>query len=248
MLDNEKQIAAFRALGAEGLHPPAALSITQLTADHAIEKAAYLHKLVKQETAYPDPVTAAVRTINEASGKLTIAANAANAFHHAIKDYQSPSQLIQMRLGWTCYLKGNLLADSTPFHLIEAIADSQITTTQNQLVTRLKTEDIKAAMDEINAVLAKNRGAGGVASRLTDKQILRLNNAAEALTGSLSDLDRATEAVNRLATQANDSASHAQKSFSDAVSISIISGLLESTVMADALKAITPTSVMSALS
>ncbi|PHM72392.1 hypothetical protein [Xenorhabdus sp. KJ12.1] len=103
-------------------------------------------------------------------------------------------------------------------------------------------------MDEINAVLAKNRGAGGVASRLTDKQILQLNNAAEALTGSLSDLDRATEAVNRLATQANDSAHRAQKSFSDAVSISIISGLLESPIMADVLKAITPTSVMSSLS
>ncbi|OKP01552.1 hypothetical protein [Xenorhabdus eapokensis] len=248
MLDNEKQIAAFRALGVEGLHPPAALIITKLTADSAIKKAAYLRQLVKKETTYPAPVTTALRKINDASGKLTIAANAANAFHDAIKDYQSPSQLIQMRIGWTCYLKGNLLSDSTPFHLIEAIADSQITTAQNQLVTHLKTEDIKAAMDEINIVLTNSVGAGGIASRLTDKQILTLNSAVKALTGALSELDQATEAVNRLATQASDSVSHAQKSFRDAVSVSIISGLLESTVMTGALNAITPASVISALS
>ncbi|PHM51578.1 hypothetical protein [Xenorhabdus hominickii] len=248
MLDNEKQIAAFRALGTEGLHPPAALTISKLTADTASEKAAYLRELVKKETTYPASVANALSKITDAIGKLTIAANTANTFHNAINDYQSPSQLIQLRIGWTCYLKGRILPDGTPFHLIEAIADTKITTAQNQCVTDIKADDIKVAMEDINSILANSVGAGGMASKLTDKQTVRLNNAAEALDRSLRDLDKATEAVNRLATQANDSANNAQKSFSDAVSISIISGLLESTVMTDALKAITPASVISALS
>ncbi|KMJ46658.1 hypothetical protein AB204_02195 [Xenorhabdus khoisanae] len=248
MLDNEKQIAAFRALGAEGLHPPAALTISKSTAASAIEKASSLRKLVKKETTYPASVTHALSKITDAIGKLTVSANAANAFHNAINSYQNPSQLIQMRIGWTCYLKGNLLPDSTPFHLIEAIADTEITTVQNQLVAGIQTGDIKAAMDEINPILANSLGAGGLVSRLTDEQTSRLNHAAEALARSLDSLNKATEAINRLATQANDSANHAQKSFSDAVSVSIISGLIESPVMVDALKAVTPASVISALS
>ncbi|MDE9467038.1 hypothetical protein [Xenorhabdus bovienii] len=246
MLDNEKQITAFRALSAEGLHPPVTLAISKSTADKSTAKAAYLRKLVKKEATYPDSVTNALSKITDAIGKLTISANAANAFYNTINGYQNPSQLIQMRIGWTCYLKGNLLPDNTPFHLIEAIADTEIMVAQNRLVTNIKTDDIKAAMDDINSILTI--GAGGIAQRLTDEQISRLNNAAKALEHSLNGLDKATESVNRLAIQANDSANSAQKSFSDAVNISMISGLLESTVMTGALKAITPTSVISALS
>ncbi|WP_275349472.1 hypothetical protein [Xenorhabdus bovienii] len=201
---------------------------------------------MKKEATYPASVTNALSKITDAIGKLTVSANAANAFYNTINGYQNPSQLIQMRIGWTCYLKGNLLPDSTPFHLIEAIADTKIMVAQNRLVTNIKTDDIKAAMDDINSILTI--GAGGIAQRLTDEQISRLNNAAKALEHSLNGLDKATESVNRLAIQANDSANSAQKSFSDAVDISMISGLLESTVMTGALKAITPTSVISALS
>ncbi|MBD2782211.1 hypothetical protein ID852_03230 [Xenorhabdus sp. 42] len=248
MLDNEKQIAAFRALAAEGLHPPAALGIAQSTADNALEKAALLRQLVKAETRYPASVTHAVNKVTDAIGKLTVSANAAHAFHDAIKGYQNPSQLIQMRIGWTCYLKGHLLPDSTPFHLIEAIADTDMTTAQHRFVAGINTDDIQAAMMGINSRLDNRLGAGDLISTLTDEQITRLTDAAEALTHSLDGLDNATEAVNRLATQANDSASRAQKSFSDAVSVSMLAGLLESPVMTGALKAITPASVIAALS
>ncbi|MDC9590746.1 hypothetical protein PSI23_15995 [Xenorhabdus sp. XENO-10] len=246
MLDNEKQIAAFKALVAEGLHPPAALTTSKLTADKATEKSSYFRELVKEEITYPTSITHSLSKITDAIGKLTISANAASAFYHAIDGYQNPSQLIQMRIGWTCYLKGNILPNSTPFYLIEAISDTGITTAQNRLVTDIKIDEIKAAMDDINSTLAT--GAGGISSQLTAKQIARLNKAAEALDHSLIELENATEAVNRLAIQANDSANNAKKSFSNAVDISLISGLLESSVMADALKAITPKSVISALS
>ncbi|PHM39205.1 hypothetical protein Xmau_03112 [Xenorhabdus mauleonii] len=248
MLNNEKQIAAFRALAAEGLHPPAALGIAKSTADNALEKAALLRQLVKAETRYPASVTYAVNKVTDVIGKLTVSANAAHAFHNAINGYQNPSPLTQMRIGWACYLKGHLLPDNTPFYLIEAIADTDITTTQHRLVAGINTGDIQAAMKEINSRLDNRLGAGGLIPTLSDEQITRLTDTAEALTRSLENLDKATEAVNRLATQANDSANRAQKAFNDAVSVSIISGLLESPVMTGALKAITPVSVIAALS
>ncbi|WP_143707607.1 hypothetical protein [Xenorhabdus szentirmaii] len=140
------------------------------------------------------------------------------------------------------------MPDSTPFHLIEAIADTDITTAQNRLIVGINTDDIQAAMNSINSLLDNRLGAGGLIPTLTDEQIARLNDAAETLTRSLDDLDKATEAVNRLATQANDSANRAQKSFRNAVSVSMLAGLLESPAMTRALKAITPVSVIAALS
>ncbi|CDL85631.1 hypothetical protein [Xenorhabdus szentirmaii] len=98
MLDNEKQIAAFRALGAEGLHPPAALCIAKSTADNSLKKAALLRQLMKPEMSYPASVIHAVNKVTDAISKLTVSANAAHAFHDAINGYQSPSQLIQIRI------------------------------------------------------------------------------------------------------------------------------------------------------
>ncbi|WP_169924756.1 hypothetical protein [Xenorhabdus mauleonii] len=38
------------------------------------------------------------------------------------------------------------MPDSTPFHLIEAIADTSMTTAQHQPIAGINTDDIQAAM------------------------------------------------------------------------------------------------------
>lgn len=255
MLDNEKQIAAFKALAAEGIHAPASLITAQATGEQATSKAGLLDSMVKPEITYPASVSDSLKKITNASLILAAAASAANQFSLAINGYQSPSQLIQMRIGWECYLKGNELNADTPFYLIDAIADVELTLAQSQLISAIQTGNTEAAMKDINSTLSVGgigvgdvSGSGGLTPQLTDKQIVRLATAAAELISSLSGVGTTSETVKALAEKASDSAHKANLSFSDAVGVSIISGLLESTVMAGALKAITPSSVINALS
>ncbi|EKN4689578.1 hypothetical protein JE944_003117 [Yersinia ruckeri] len=256
MLDNEKQIAAFKALAVEGIHAPASLITAQATGEQATSKAGLLDSMVKPEITYPASVSDSLKKITNASLILAAAASAANQFSLAINGYQSPSQLIQMRIGWECYLKGNELNADTPFYLIDAIADVELTLAQSQLISAIQTGNTEAAMKDINSTLSVGAGigvgdvsgSGGLTPQLTDKQIVRLATAAAELISSLSGVGTTSETVKALAEKASDSAHKANLSFSDAVGVSIISGLLESTVMAGALKAITPSSVINALS
>ncbi|MDE9472467.1 hypothetical protein KKJ12_05740 [Xenorhabdus bovienii] len=62
MLDNEKQITAFRALSAEGLHPPVTLAISKSTADKSTAKAAYLGVLRRNPRFFRCRVSAWVVT------------------------------------------------------------------------------------------------------------------------------------------------------------------------------------------
>lgn len=245
MLDNDKQIAAFKALAAEGLHAPASLTTAQSTDVEATSKSEKLASLVMANISYPPTVSDSLTKISNAVSILKSAANAANQFAMAIGGYQSPSQLTQMRIGWECYLKGNEQPETTPFYLITAIADIEFTAAQGQLVSALQTVNTEAAMADINATLSV--GAGGIAPALTEEQISKLATATDELIKATSDISKASFSVNELASQANDSAHQANKAFSDAVSVSIISGLLESSVMSDALTAITPISVINAL-
>lgn len=245
MLDNDKQIAAFKALAAEGLHAPASLTTAQSTDAQATSKAEKLASLVIANISYPPIVSDSLNKISNTVSILKSAASAANQFAMAIGNYQSPSQLTQMRIGWECYLKGNEQPETTPFYLITAIADIEFTATQGQLVSAIQTVNTEAAMADINATLSV--GADGLASALTEEQISKLATATDELIKATSGISKASFSVNELASQANDSAHQANKSFSDAVSVSIISGLLESSVMSDALTAITPISVINAL-
>ena len=243
MLDNDKQINAFAALSASGMVTPAPVVVCEGTQARAEQLAASVRALLLPDVAYPADVSAYTGKL---PGYAAILDAAAAGFVTAVKPYSSPSELLQLKTGWECHVKGNRLSPAPAFALVAAMGDETITGSVRDLLQAVTLSALSGAMGAVNAK-AGAAAPGAIAPALTDEEIAALKDATSALDALLSPVPASTLALAHLADQVNASTSTAKKAMSDAVAMALTSGLHGDPVMGQAVSAIMPAAVLAAL-
>jgi len=246
MLDNDKQINAFAALSASGMVTPAPVVICEGAQARAEQLAASVRALLLPDVTYPADVSGYTGKLSGYAASLDAAAGAAAGFVAAVKPFSSPSELLQLKTGWECHVKGNRLSPAPAFALVAAMGDEAITGAVGDLLQAVSLSALSGAMGAVNAK-AGAAAPGAIAPALTDEEIAALKDATSALDALLSPVPASTLALAHLADQVNASTSTAKKAMSDAVAIALTSGLHGDPVMGQAVSAIMPAAVLAAL-
>ncbi|MDV1094969.1 hypothetical protein ACSI5N_25435 (plasmid) [Raoultella ornithinolytica] len=256
MLDNKGQVKAFQILSASGLITPASVTISREAASQATNRAESILALLLEGVTYPPAVSGYTGQLPGFADRLTQASTAATALADAIATYATPSQLLQMKLGWECHVKGNEINPEPPFSLVTGMGDTQTPQSLLDGVSGLVTDDLTRAMNAINAKVGASGAASQVAGEagettppvLSEKEIKDLQDAVETIAASLAVIGATAGAVNALAGDINASTNQAEKGFKNAVSISLTNSLSTNPVMLPAITLIMPEGVMEALS
>lgn len=246
MLDNDKQINAFAALSASGMVTPAPVVICEGAQARAEQLAASVRALLLPDVTYPADVSGYTGKLSGYAASLDAAAGAAAGFVAAVKPFSSPSELLQLKTGWECHVKGNRLSPAPAFALVAAMGDEAITGAVGDLLQAVSLSALSGAMGAVNAK-AGAAAPGAIAPELTDEEIAALKDATSALDALLSPVPASTLSLAHLADQVNASTSTAKKAMSDAVAIALTSGLQGDPVMGQAVSAIMPAAVLAAL-
>ena len=252
MLDNDKQINAFAALSASGMVTPAPVVVCEGAQARAEQLAAFVRALLLPDVTYPAEVSGYTGKLSGYAASLDTAAGAAAGFVAAVKPFSSPSELLQLKTGWECHVKGNRLSPAPAFALVAAMGDEAITGAVGDLLQAVSLSALSGAMGAINAKAgaAEAPGATGgaaIAPAFTEEETAALSEATSALDALLLPLPGSTSALARLADQVSASTSTAKKAMSDAVAIALTSGLSGDPVMGQAVSAIMPAAVLAAL-
>lgn len=257
MLDNDKQIEAFGILSAQGLTTPAPVVKYREAISLAAEFSQGITALYLPDAEYPSAISEYTTKLPGYLAGLTSATIAANGFISAIEGYTSPSELLQMKIGWECHAKGNRLNPAPAFALVEGLRDNDVS---GGMVAKLKEVSLEAladAMKPINdkmTVAAGTPAAGGTATpaplpppTFTPDEITALKNATDALDPLFSGLAATSELTRDYTDRVNSSTTTAAKALSDAVAITLTAGLISDPVMSQAIAAIMPTGAIDAL-
>ncbi|UAN54764.1 hypothetical protein KGP26_29910 (plasmid) [Serratia sp. JSRIV002] len=257
MLDNPKQIAAFRELNKSGFTPSASVSAAAAAASQAQSKSAELLALILPDITYPASITAAINQLKEVARLLDVAASAGSDFAEAFSSYQSPSELITVSIGWDCYLKGENKPVTTPPALVTALADKAVVKSMADAIAKVIPSPVANAMNAINKILnvppAGGSGSGSGSSTappapsLSNDLVKTLITTCEVMKNASSGIQGASSAVSVLTRDGKLSVDQAAKAFSNAVGISVLDSMGTSSSMQGAITAITPTSVLNAL-
>lgn len=252
MLDNDKQINAFAALSASGMVTPAPVVVCEGTQARAEQLAASVRALLLPDVTYPADVSGYTGKLSGYAASLDAAAGAAAGFVAAVKPFSSPSELLQLKTGWECHVKGNRLSPAPAFALVAAMGDEAVTGVVGDLLQAVSLSAVSGAMAAINAkagAAAAPGATGGaaIAPAFTEEETAALSEATSALDALLLPLPGSTSALARLADQVSASTSTAKKAMSDAVAIALTSGLSGDPVMGQAVSAIMPAAVLAAL-
>lgn len=252
MLDNDKQINAFAALSASGMVTPVPVVVCEGTQARAEQLAASVRALLLPDVTYPAEVSGYTGKLSGYAASLDAAAGAAAGFVAAVKPFSSPSELLQLKTGWECHVKGNRLSPAPAFALVAAMGDEAITGAVGDLLQAVSLSALSGAMGAINAkagAAAAPGATGGTAivPAFTEEETAALSEATSALDALLLPLPASTSALARLADQVSASTSTAKKAMSDAVAIALTSGLSGDPVMGQAVSAIMPAAVLAAL-
>jgi len=252
MLDNDKQINAFAALSASGMVTPAPVVVCEGAQARAEQLAASVRALLLPDVTYPAEVSGYTGKLSGYAASLDAAAGAAAGFVAAVKPFSSPSELLQLKTGWECHVKGNRLSPAPAFALVAAMGDEAITGAVGDLLQAVSLSALSGAMGAINAkagAAAAPGATGGaaIAPAFTEEETAALSEATSALDALLLPLPGSTSALARLADQVSASTSTAKKAMSDAVAIALTSGLSGDPVMGQAVSAIMPAAVLAAL-
>ncbi|MDU3784041.1 MAG: hypothetical protein E7G42_01390 [Serratia marcescens] len=252
MLDNDKQINAFAALSASGMVTPAPVVVCEGTQARAEQLSATVRALLLPDVTYPAEVSGYTGKLSGYAASLDAAAAAAAGFVKAVKPFSSPSELLQLKTGWECHVKGNRLSPAPAFALVAAMGDEAVTGAVGDLLQAVSLSALSGAMAAINAkagAAAAPGATGGaaIAPAFTEEETAALSDATSALDALLLPLPVSTSALARLADQVSASTSTANKAMSDAVAIALTSGLSGDPVMGQAVSAIMPAAVLAAL-
>ncbi|PPC61271.1 hypothetical protein C1Y41_18755 [Pantoea sp. ICBG 1758] len=252
MLYNDKQINAFAALSASGMVTPAPVVVCEGAQARAEQLAASVRALLLPDVTYPAEVSGYTGKLSGYAASLDAAAGAAAGFVAAVKPFSSPSELLQLKTGWECHVKGNRLSPAPAFALVSAMVDEAVTGAVGDLLQAVSLSALSGAMGEINAkagAAAAPGATGSAATALafTEEETAALSEATSALDVLLLPLPASTSALSRLADQVSASTSTAKKAMSDAVAIALTSGLSGDPVMGQAVSAIMPAAVLAAL-
>ncbi len=252
MLDNDKQINAFAALSASGMVTPAPVVVCEGAQARAEQLAASVRALLLPDVTYPTDVSGYTGKLSGYAASLDAAAGAAAGFVAAVKPFSSPSELLQLKTGWECHVKGNRLSPAPAFALVAAMGDQAITGAVGDLLQAVSLSALSGAMGAINAKAGAAAapgatGSAATAPAFTEEETAALSEATSALDALLLPLPGSTSALARLADQVSASTSTAKKAMSDAVAIALTSGLSGDPVMGQAVSAIMPAAVLAAL-
>jgi len=254
MLDNDNQISAFAALSVSGMVTPAPVLVCEGVQAVATQLAESVRELPLAGATYPASVSDDVAKL---AGYATIfdgVADAAAALVAAVKPFSNPSELVQLKTGWECHVKGNRLSPAPPFALVAAMGDPTTPDALKELLQDVSLSALTAAMNAVNAKVgaaAAPAGAGAaspiVAPALTDDEIAAVKDATAVLDVLLSPLPASATALTGIADQVNTSTSTAKKALSDAIAIALTTGLSTDPFMGPAVSTIMPAAVMAAL-
>lgn len=255
MLDNDKQINAFAALSASGMVTPAPVVVCEGAQARAEQLAASVRALLLPDVTYPADVSGYTGKLSGYAASLDAAAGAAAGFIAAVKPFSSPSELLQLKTGWDCHVKGNRLSPAPAFALVAAMGDEAITGAVGDLLQAVSLSALSALSGAMGAINAKAgaaaapgaTGSAATAPAFTEEETAALSEATSALDALLLPLPANTSALARLADQVSASTSTAKKAMSDAVAIALTSGLSGDPVMGQAVSAIMPAAVLAAL-
>lgn len=252
MLDDEKQIAAFGILNAQGAATPAPITVCREIVTLAGSLGQTITPLLVAGTPYPASITGYTAKIAGYISLVTQAGSAAGAFSKALEPYVTPSELLQMKIGWECYAKGNHLDPAPTFPLVAALNDRVTTQALRDALGAVQTADLVKSMASINAVLAvppapAEGGAAAPVPALSAKQIEDLRLAVVALDVVFASVSNNVALTANYTNQVNQATGTATKSLSNAVAITLTVGLATDPVMSQAISAIMPPGVMDAL-
>lgn len=253
MLDNKGQVKAFQILSSSGLVTPSTVTLSREAASLAATRAETILALLQEGVTYPPAVSACTGQLPDFADQLKQASTAATALADAIAAYITPSQLLQMKLGWECHIKGNEITPEPAFSLVTGMRDSQTPQSLLDAVSGLLTDDLARAMnainDKVSASASQEPGVSGEVTPpvLTEKEIKDLKDAVEAITVALREITATAGGVNALAGDINTSTAQAAKGLENAVAITLTNSLSTNPVMLPAITLIMPEGVMDAL-
>lgn len=259
MLDNDKQITAFGILSAQGFTTPAPVTSYREAIGLAKKLELAIDELYLQDATYPDTVSAYTDKLPGYVSTLANATSAANSFISAIEGYTSPSELLQMKIGWECYAKGNRLDPVPGFVLVDGLQDTDVCSSMTEKLELVALATLSEAMKPINekvkaAAAAATPAADGAAASaplppptFTPTEIGRLKLATDELAPLFSAISATSQLTSDYTDRVNSSTATAQKSLSDAVSVTLAAGLITDPVMSKAIAAIMPAGAIAAL-
>ncbi|EJP3266397.1 hypothetical protein NV570_003395 [Escherichia coli] len=259
MLDSIGEVKAFKILSDAGISTPESITISRAASVKASSLASAIQGIVHADKTYPDSVSAWTTQLLGFSEQLNEASKASSLLADSLSPYTKPSELLQMKIGWECYAKGNELTPIPAFALVEGMGNVSIPQSLTDALTALKLDALKTAMNAINAKIEaagsaggdSNGGQGGTgvaqAPVITQDEIDALREAVTAAEVLLSEINSASESVVALAGRIKTSTTQATKGLENAVAITLTGSLLDDAVMSPAISLIMPQGVIDAL-
>lgn len=256
MLDNPGQIKAFKILSDTGLVTPASITISRQAASQASALAETISALLLVGATYPATVSDYTGQLSGITEQLNQANVAASTLADAMSPYTTPSDLVQMKIGWECHVKGNEITPEPPFSLVIGMGDTSTPESLLNTVNVIDTGDLTSAMGSINAKVGaavSESSADGSTSSTTAMPVISagevqtLKNAVEALTIAAGKVSTVTTIVKALAESVNSSTELARKGLEYAVAVTLTETLQSSETMLPAISLIVPDGVISSL-
>ena len=257
MLDSIGEVKAFKILSDAGISTPESITISRAASVKASSLASAIQGIVHADKAYPDSVSAWTSQLLGFSEQLNEASKASSLLADSLSPYTKPSELLQMKIGWECYAKGNELNPIPAFALVEGMGNVSIPQSLTDALTALKLDALKTAMNAINAKIEAtgstgcdgDQAGGGAAPApvITQDEIDALREAVTAAEVLLSEINSASESVVALTGRIKTSTTQATKGLENAVAITLTGSLLDDAVMSPAISLIMPQGVIDAL-
>lgn len=256
MLDNDKQIDAFGILTAQGAATPAPIIRYREAISLADGLKQDITALYLDDVTYPPSISEFTGKLPGYIDTLTKSSAEASRFIAAIQGYTTPSDLMQMKIGWECYAKGNRLNPAPPFALVEGLCDTAVCEGLIDVLKQITLTGLADAMTTINELMlaaAVPPGDEGTTTppppppSFTPEEIEALKVATETLSPHFSTIDATSKVTSDYTDRVQTSTALAAKSLNDAVAITLTVGLTTDPVMSQAIAAIMPPDVISAL-
>ncbi|WP_104076008.1 hypothetical protein [Escherichia coli] len=255
MLDSIGEVKAFQILSGAGASTPESITISRGASSKASSLASAIQEMVHPDKTYPDSVSAWTTQLLGFSEQLNEASKSSSSLADSLSPYTTPSELLQMKIGWECHAKGNELIPAPAFALVEGMGNVSIPQSLTDALAALKLDDLNTAMNAINAKIEAAGSAGGdsdggqatQAPDITQDEIDALREAVTVAEVSLFGINSASESVVALADRIKTSTTQATKGLENAVAITLTGSLLDDAVMSPAISLIMPQGVIDAL-
>ncbi|EIH4660061.1 hypothetical protein B6P79_004933 [Escherichia coli] len=258
MLDSKGEVKAFKILSGAGVSTPKSITISRAASAKASSLASAIKEMLLDDKVYPDSVSAWTTQLRTFYEQLNEASKSSLSLADSLSPYTTPSNLLQMKIGWECYVKGNELAPAPSFALVEGMGNVSIPQALADALPLLELDDLRAAMDVINAKIEAAGNAGGGDGEqtgagavqipvITQDEIGALRKAVTVAETTVSVIVTASEHIASLTERIKASTAQAGKGIENAVAITLTGSLLNDAVMNPAISLIMPEGVIDAL-